>query len=73
MCVQNDPVFLIATKTFDGPLQRTLAEVRLLLDPAAEEFTEFHDLEDEDHDGDNDDEERRTSRGPEDDVDEHDD
>mmetsp|Transcript_32050 Transcript_32050/g.49016 ORF Transcript_32050/g.49016 Transcript_32050/m.49016 type:complete len:271 (-) Transcript_32050:325-1137(-) len=72
MCVQNDPVFVIATKTFDGPLQRTLAEVRLLLDPAVEEFTEFHDLEDEDHDGD-DDEEGRPSWGPEDDVDECDD
>ncbi|CAB9519996.1 expressed unknown protein [Seminavis robusta] len=48
---------------------RILAEVRLLLDPAVEEFTEFHDLEDEDHD----DEEGRTSWGPEDDVDECDD
>lgn len=40
----------------------------LLLDPAVEEFTEFHHLGDEDHDGD-DNEEGRTSWGPEDDVD----
>jgi hypothetical protein len=40
--------------------------------PVVEEFTEFNDLEDEDHDGD-DDEERRTSWGPEDDGDENDD
>ena len=71
MPVQNDPIFVIATKNFDGQLQRTLAEVRLLLDHAVEEFTEFHDLEDEDHDGD-DDEEGRTSWGPDDDVDEYD-
>ena len=43
MCIQNDPVFLITDKTFDGPLQQTLAEVRLL-DPAVQKFAEFHDF-----------------------------
>jgi hypothetical protein len=71
MCVQSDPVLMIAAKNFEGPLQRTLAQVRLLLDPVVEEFTEFHHLEDDDHDGD-DDEERQTSWGPEDFVDEND-
>ena len=52
MCVQNDPVFLITDKTFDGPLQQTLTEVRLLLDPVVQEFAELHDWDDEDHDGD---------------------
>ena len=49
----HDPVFVIASKTLGGLLQRALARVCHVLDTAVEEFTGFHEfLEDEDHGGD---------------------
>ena len=44
MCIQNDPVFVIAIKTFDNQMQRTLTKIYLLLDHAVEDFTKFQYL-----------------------------
>ena len=71
MGIQNDPVFVIARRNFDGELPRTLDEVCLVLNPAAEDFAEFHDLEDQDNNGGDDKEVGTFWWGPEDDVDEH--
>ena len=69
LCIQSDPVFLIAEKNFDGgAIQATLAQVQRIVAPMLENFEEFHDLEDDDHDGD-DNEEKRRSWG-DDDIDE---
>ncbi|KAL3908831.1 MAG: hypothetical protein SGILL_008330 [Bacillariaceae sp.] len=68
LCIQSDPVFLIAEKNFDGEIQATLAQVQRMVAPMLESFEEFHDVEDDDHNGD-DDEEKRRSWG-DDDIDE---
>ena len=69
LCIQSDPVFVIAEKDFEGPIQATLARVQRLVAHSVENFDEFHDLEDDDHDGD-DNEEKRRSWGDDDDIDE---
>ena len=69
LCIQSDPVFVIAEKDFDGPIQAMLAHVQRLITPNVENFDEFHDLEDDDHGGD-DNEEKRRSWGDDDYIDE---
>merc|ERR1712008_357092 len=55
MCIQCDPVFIVVRNDFDGQLQDTLLQVQRIISPAVEQFQGFHDLEDEDHEGDDED------------------
>ena len=68
LSVQSNPVFMICEKSYNGPLQEDLLTVWEIVKPLIDTFENFHDLEDEDHDGD-DNEEKRLSWGS-DDVDE---
>jgi hypothetical protein len=50
--VQSNPVFMICDKSYDGPLQEDLNAVWEIVKPLVDTFDNFHDLVDEDHDGD---------------------
>lgn len=67
--VQSNPVFMICEKSYNGPLQEDLNAVWDIVKPMVDAFENFHDLEDEDHDGD-DSEDNRLSWGSTDDIDE---